>query len=48
MVRARCPFDPVVAEPLLLGFFELRGNLVDAKVVGFLVRQPLSQFSNRS
>ena len=34
MVRARCPFDPVVGEPLLLGFFELRGDLFDAEVVG--------------
>jgi hypothetical protein len=27
-------FDPVVGEALLLGFFELRGDAFDAKVVG--------------
>ena len=27
-------FDPVVGEALLLGFFELRGDALDAKVVG--------------
>jgi hypothetical protein len=41
--RARCPsirqsarcslFDPVVGEALLLGFFELRGDALDPKVV---------------
>jgi hypothetical protein len=27
--------DPAVSEALLLGFFELRGDLFDPKVVGF-------------
>jgi hypothetical protein len=26
--------EPVVGEALLLGFFELRGDVLDAKVVG--------------
>ena len=31
-------FEPVVGEALLLGFFELRGNGLDAKVVGVGLR----------
>jgi hypothetical protein len=34
--------DPIFAEALLLGFFELRGDLFDAKVVSFFVRQSLA------
>jgi hypothetical protein len=30
-------FDPVVGEALLLGFFELRGDAFDAKVVGVVL-----------
>jgi hypothetical protein len=31
---AVCPVGPVVGEALLLGFFELRGDLFNAEVVG--------------
>jgi hypothetical protein len=41
-------FDPVIGDAVLLGFFELRRDVFDAKVVGFLIRQPLAQFSKCS
>jgi hypothetical protein len=39
------PLDPDI---LLVALFQLRGDAFDAKVVGFLVRQPLAQFAKRS
>jgi hypothetical protein len=39
------PPDPDI---LLVALFELRGDGLDAKVIGFLVAQPLAQFTMRS